>query len=112
MLEDPTPPPFLCIEEPENGLYHNLLEPLATEFREHATGQKRGSQVFITTHQPYFVDALAPKEVWILEKEKDGFSKIRRASEVLLVNDLVEEGLPLGGLWYSEYLDPGLEDAL
>ena len=108
LLENPTPPPFLCIEEPENGLYHNLLEPLATEFREHATGQKRGSQVFVTTHQPYFVDALDPKEVWILEKGEDGFSKIRRASEVSLVNDLVEEGLPLGGLWYSEYLEPEL----
>ncbi len=106
MLEDPTPPPFLCIEEPENGLYHKLLEILATEFREHATGLKGGSQVFVTTHQPYFVNALDPKEVWILEKEEDGFSKIRRASEDQLVNDLVEEGLPLGGLWYSDYLDP------
>ena len=106
MLEDPTPPPFICIEEPENGLYHKLLETLATEFREHATGHKDGSQVFITTHQPYFVDALDPKEVWILEKGEDGFSKIRRASEDLLVNNLVEEGLPLGGLWYSDYLDP------
>ena len=106
MLEDPNPPPFLCIEEPENGLYHNLLEPLATEFREHAIGQKRGSQVFITTHQPYFVDALDPKEVWILEKGEDGFSKIRRASKDPLVNNLVDEGLPLGGLWYSDYLDP------
>ena len=27
-----------------------------------------GSQIFITTHQPYLVDALDPKEVWILEK--------------------------------------------
>ena len=106
MLEDPTPPPFICIEEPENGLYHKLLETLATEFREHATGHKGGSQVFITTHQPYFVNALEPKEVWILEKGDDGFSKIRRASEDPLVNDLVEEGLPLGGLWYSDYLDP------
>ena len=106
MLEDPTPPPFLCIEEPENGLYHKLLETLATEFREHATGHKDGSQIFITTHQPYFVDALAPKEVWILEKGEDGFSKIRRASEDPFVNNLVEEGLPLGGLWYSDYLDP------
>ena len=26
LLEDPSPPPFLCIEEPENGLYHKLLE--------------------------------------------------------------------------------------
>ena len=106
MLEDPTPPPFLCIEEPENGLYHKLLEVLATEFREHATGYKGGSQIFITTHQPYFVNALEPKEVWILEKGEDGFSKIRRASEDSLVNDFVEEGLPLGGLWYSDYLDP------
>ena len=106
MLEDPTPPPFLCIEEPENGLYHKLLEMLATEFREHATGLKGGSQVFVTTHQPYFVNALDPKEVWILEKGEDGFSKIRRASEDQLVNNLVEEGLPLGGLWFSDYLDP------
>lgn len=106
MLEDPTPPPFIFIEEPENGLYHKLLEILATEFREHATGLKGSSQVFVTTHQPYFVDALDPKEVWILEKGEDGFSKIRRASEDTLVNNLVEEGLPLGGLWYSDYLDP------
>ncbi len=60
LLEDPTPPPFLCIEEPENGLYHKLLESLAKEFRNHATGRKGGSQVFITTHQPYLVDALEP----------------------------------------------------
>ena len=104
LLEDPTPPPFLCIEEPENGLYHKLLEILANEFREHANA-RGGSQVFITTHQPYFVDALDPEEVWILEKGEDGFSTIRRASDDPIVNNMVEEGLPLGGLWYSDYLD-------
>lgn len=105
LLEDPTPPPFLCIEEPENGLYHKLLESLAGEFREHATGRKGGSQIFITTHQPYFVDALEPNEVWILEKGSDGFSVIRRASDDVIVKNMVAEGLPLGGLWYSDYLD-------
>ena len=105
LLEDPTPPPFLCIEEPENGLYHKLLETLAIEFREHSTGRKGGSQVFITTHQPYLVDALEPNEVWILEKGADGFSTIRRASDDELVKNMVAEGLPLGGLWYSDYLD-------
>ncbi|WP_462269884.1 AAA family ATPase [Desulfobacter sp.] len=105
LLEDPTPPPFLCIEEPENGLYHKLLESLATEFRTHATGKKGGSQVFITTHQPYFVDALEPDEVWILEKGEDGFSIICRASDDDMVKNMVAEGLPLGGLWYSDYLD-------
>ena len=105
LLEDPDPPPFICIEEPENGLYHKLLEALAQEFRTHATGKKNAPQVFVTTHQPYFVDALSPEEVWILEKGADGFSAIRRASELEVVTNLVAEGLPLGGLWYSDYLD-------
>ncbi|ETW96444.1 MAG: ATPase [Candidatus Entotheonella factor] len=105
LLEDPTPPPFLCIEEPENGLYHKLLESLADEFREHATGRRGGSQIFITTHQPYFVDALEPNEVWILEKGAEGFAVIRKASDDEIVKNLVAEGLPLGGLWYSDYLD-------
>ncbi len=105
LMEDPNPPPFLCVEEPENGLYHKLLESLANEFREHATGKTGGTQVFITTHQPYFVDSLDPDEVWILQKGDDGFSTIHRASEYEIVKNMVSEGLPLGGLWYSDYLD-------
>jgi predicted ATPase len=105
LLEDPSPPPFLCVEEPENGLYHKLLETLAKEFREHASNKTSGSQIFVTTHQPYFVDALSPKEVWILEKGADGFSIINRASDDPIVDNLVKEGLLLGGLWYSDYLD-------
>ncbi len=105
LMEDPDPPPFICIEEPENGLYHRLLDSLANELRSHATGKKNAPQIFVTTHQPYFVDALSPQEVWILEKGGDGFSVIRRASDIELVRNLVEEGLPLGGLWYSDYLD-------
>ena len=105
LLEDPAPPPFICIEEPENGLYHKLLEILATEFRSNATERRNPPQIFVTTHQPYFVDALSPEETWILEKGSDGFSKIRRASDDAIVRAMVEEELPLGGLWYSDFLD-------
>lgn len=105
LLEDPDPPPFVCIEEPENGLYHKLLESLAQEFRAHATGKKDAPQIFVTTHQPYFVDALSAEEVWILEKGADGYSTIRRVSDLEVVRNLVAEDLPLGGLWYSDYLD-------
>ena len=68
--------------------------------------KENASQVFVTTHQPYFVDALMPEEVWILEKGEDGFSTIRRASDDPVVRSMADEGLPLGGLWYSDYLDP------
>lgn len=104
LLEDPAPPPFICIEEPENGVYHKLLEVLATEFRNHATKSANAPQMFVTTHQPYFVDALSPEETWVMEKE-DGFARIRRASDDPMVVALANEELPLGGLWYSDYLD-------
>jgi predicted ATPase len=106
LLEDPEPPPLICIEEPENGLYPKLVETLAQEFRARATGADNAPQIIVTTHQPYFVDALAPEEVWILEKGANGFSTIRRASDIELVRNMVAEGLPLGGLWFSDYLDP------
>jgi predicted ATPase len=108
LLADPNPPPLVCIEEPENGLYHKLLEILAKELRDHAVGVKGGSggsQVFITTHQPYFLNAMKPEEVWILEKQDDGFSVISRASDNALIRELVAEELPLGNLWYSDYFD-------
>ena len=106
MLHDPSPPPFICIEEPENGLYHKLLEVLAAEFRSRAAGEQNTPQIFVTTHQPYLIDALTPEETWILEKGEDGFATISRASDDPTVRAMVDEGLPLGGLWYSDYLDP------
>lgn len=104
MLEDPSPP-LIFIKEPENGLHHKLLEFLAGEFRACAAKRKNAPQIFVTTHQPYFVDALRPEEVWILEKGEDGFSTIRRASDDKIVRAMVDEELPLGGLWHSDYLD-------
>lgn len=112
LLEDPEPSPFVCIEEPENGLYHELLEILAGEFRAHATGRQGGSQIFVTTHQPNFLDGLLPEEIWVLDKGEDGYSIIRRASDNPLVRNLAKEELPLGDLWRSGYLDAKQPDAL
>jgi hypothetical protein len=42
--------------------------------------------------------------VWILEKQKDGFSKAARVSNNELANNMAQKGLALGDLWYSGYL--------
>ncbi|MCL2709628.1 MAG: AAA family ATPase [Planctomycetaceae bacterium] len=104
LLGDPLPPPLICFEEPENGLYHRLLGAFVDEIRRHAE-ETGGAQFFITTHQPYLVDALNPNEVWILDKGADAFATIRRASDDPVVRNMVAEGMPLGALWFSEYLD-------
>ena len=66
-------------------------------------GTGYAKQVFVTTHSPFFVNALQPKQVWVLEKDSQGFSTIKRASDYRFVNDLVEEGVCLGDLWYDTY---------
>ena len=39
------------------------------------------------------------------EKDENGFSVAHHVSDLPIVRNLVAEGLPLGGLWYSDYLD-------
>ena len=57
----------------------------------------------MTTHSPFFVNALEPRQVWVLEKAPGGGSAVRRASDYDAVSELVKEGAPLGDLWYSDY---------
>ncbi len=106
LMEDPIPAPLIGIEEPENGLYHQLLGDLAIEFKAQAS-KPRGSQTIITTHSPYFVDALSPDEVWILTKGQDGYSKLTHAATISGVRELYAEGLPMGSLWFSDHLGVG-----
>ncbi|GMV89852.1 MAG: ATPase [Chthonomonas sp.] len=95
LLHDPNPHPLLAVEEPENQLYPNLLQPLAEEFREYAD---RGGQVFISTHSPDFVNGLRIEELFWLEKV-DGFTRVLRAKEDQNICALMKEGDLLGALW-------------
>jgi predicted ATPase len=102
LMEDPNPAPLVGIEEPENGLHHQLLSLLAAEFKEFAEKQ-RGPQVLMTTHAPNLVDALAPNEVWVLDKDNNSFTTVRRAADIPGVQALYNEGLSMGSLWYSNH---------
>ena len=105
LLEDPEPPSFIGIEEPENGLYHKLLEELAREFVRYAEQSQGKTQILLTTHSPYFVDALKPEQVWLMEKDDLGQTKITRTADLPIISAMVEEGIPLGSLWYSNHLE-------
>jgi predicted ATPase len=107
LLEDPKPRPFIGIEEPENGLYVRLVERLASNFVGHAMRKKQPTQVLVTTHSPYFVDALKPEQVWLVKKDEQGHSTALRASEVEDIRNMTAQGIPLGSLWYSNHLDDG-----
>lgn len=101
LLEDPDPHAFIGIEEPENGLYHKLLPDLARAFRNHA--ERGRTQVLVTTHSPQLVDALKPDQVWLIQKNDEGTVEATRTDKLPAVQALVDEGLPLGSLWFSNH---------
>jgi len=107
LLEDPSPRPFIGIEEPENGLYVRLVERLAQQFASRTESPKHSTQILVTTHSPYFVDALRPDQVWLVKKDGHGHASALRASDVEEIRALSAEGIPLGSLWYSNHFDDG-----
>lgn len=102
LLHEHTPRQLVFIEEPENGLYHQYLTELACEMRKNV-GNGFTKQLFVTTHSPFFVNALNPEDVWVLQKNEDGFSTVKRASEYEFVKEMSNENVLLGDLWYSKY---------
>ncbi|HEX3552834.1 MAG TPA: AAA family ATPase [Thermoanaerobaculia bacterium] len=105
LLEDPEPPSFIGIEEPENGLYHKLLEELARELVRHAESSLGKTQILLTTHSPYFVDALKPEQVWLMGKDEQGHTQITRTADMPIIVEMVKEEIPLGSLWYSNHFE-------
>ena len=103
LLYDPAPPPFIGIEEPENFLHPRLLPELAEECRK-ATER---TQLLVTTHSPYYLNSLRPREVRILWRNEEGFTETRRVADLRGVPDFVKEGALLGDLWMEGQLGAG-----
>lgn len=103
ILHDSNPPPFIGIEEPENFLHPRLLAGMAEECR----AATERTQVFATTHSPFFLDALAPEDVRVLWRDEKGFTKSVRACDIPGVLEFMREGALLGQLWMEGHLSVG-----
>ncbi len=103
LLYDPTPPPFIGIEEPENFLHPRLLPELAEECR--AASER--TQLLVTTHSPFFMNGLRPDEVRVLWRDEQGYTQTQRAVDLPGVSEFVEQGALLGQLWMEGQLGVG-----
>jgi predicted ATPase len=103
VLHDPSPPQLVGVEEPENHLHPRLLPELAEECR---TAAAR-TQLLVTTHSPFFVNALRAKEVWVLYRDRQGYTQARRAADMPGIQDLMANRAKLGRLWIEGFFDAG-----
>jgi len=94
LLLDPTPPPLICIEEPEIGLHPDIL-PVVAEMLIEASQR---TQLIVTTHSDALVSALSPESVLICDRDDRG-SHLSRLEPERLKKWL--ENYSLGDLWRS-----------
>jgi len=94
ILCHPSPPPLICIEEPELGIHTDILPLLAALLKE----ASMRTQLIVTTHSDVLVDELTdmPDSVLVCEKE-DGGTTMRRLDSNQLKSWLGKYGL--GELW-------------
>ncbi|HCC37691.1 MAG TPA: chromosome segregation protein SMC [Treponema sp.] len=94
ILCHPSPPPLICIEEPELGLHPDVLPNLAKLLRD----ASERSQLIVTTHSEMLVDAFTdnPETVLVAEKRDVG-TQLNRLDNQQLKPWL--EKYRLGQLW-------------
>ncbi len=94
ILLNDTPPPLVCIEEPELGLHPDVIPPLAQLLRE----ASQRMQLVVTTHSDALVSELTdiPESVIVCEKE-NGSTTLKRLERKRLAAWL--KTYSLGHLW-------------
>ncbi len=112
LLRDSSPRSTIFIETPDKDLYHDMVDVLSDEMRDY-TMKNHYCQIMFSTHNPYIIETLSPKEIWIFERsfEKDnGDVTIRCAGEDPLVMEMFHQGVGMGAIWYGGHLDTKPED--
>ncbi len=94
ILLHPSPPPLICIEEPELGLHPDILPKIADLL----VDASLRTQLIVTTHSDVLISALTetPESVLVCEKDDDG-SHYRRLDKEWLKE--WTEKYSLGELW-------------
>ena len=87
----------------DNFLHPRLLPELAEECR----AASARTQFLVTTHSPFFLNALRSNEVRVLWRDEAGYTQARRVSDLPGVREFVEHGALLGHLWMEGQLGVG-----
>src|SRR5262249_15311361 len=64
-------PGLVVIEEPDTAIHPLLLENFVLLLRDYVSRDEHPRQVFMTTHNPHFLDYFQPEEVRVVERDEE-----------------------------------------
>ena len=101
LLEEEAPAPLIVLEEPENGLDREHRGQFIETLNRFAAMLHPGDpQAFVNSHHPAIADGLRPSQVWVFEKDREGFTVVERASDSILLESEAEYDNPQ---WFSTH---------
>jgi predicted ATPase len=93
---------LLLFDEPETSLHPWPLAVMGEAMREAASAWNR--QIVVATHSPVLISQFEPDELIVVEST-DGQTKVRRASEIAEVADLLEQ-FAAGSIYMAQAIAP------
>ena len=107
LLRDSDPHTTIFMETPDKDLYHDMVDVLAEELRDFTISHPY-NQVIFTTHNPYIIETMAPKEIWVFRRSFNqdvGDVEIVCAASDPVVDAMFKQGIGMGAIWYGGHLD-------
>ncbi len=97
-------PGLVFIEEPDTAVHPQLHARLVDLFRDYVSDEAQPRQIFLTTHNPNFLNLFKPEEVRLVERDEQGYTRVRHVPDFAQgwLDDHPEYGL--GDAWMSRSL--------
>ncbi len=89
-------PNILLVEEPENWIHHASLKDIVDTLKQ--LSKDKGVQVILTTHSPYLLDHIEPKDVYVFSKDPEGAVHAKKLSDHPDVEDMRKHFMT-GEMW-------------
>lgn len=101
LLLQPNEHTFIGLEEPENYIHPSFIGDLAELCREISETK----QILISTHSPFFVNAMHPGEVWACRRNEIGVTVCDNLIKNQDIKTYVDNGAKIGHLWSEGYVE-------
>ena len=89
------------IEEPERNIHPSLLTDIVSLMQE----ASKNTQVIITTHNPEMVKQAGTKNLILIHRGNDGFSKIIKPKDSIRVQEFLKNEMDLADLYIQNLLN-------
>ena len=95
--------PLIIIEEPDKGLHPSLISRIIDVIKDVAEYRKK--QIIITTHNPIMIKYADPEDVFLVFRNREGFSQIYKPIDKEEIKVFLENDMTLADLYESNLLE-------